>query len=122
MFFSTSFMACCTILAPTSGFSMPNDVMAAIINIIAYVCSALVVDDLDVYCTLAGSNQLNVPCYMIMKNEFLFNCALLTNSRKNYADTQALQEGNIIPDNQKARMAIMGLTIYSPLIMVTWCL
>lgn len=91
---------------------IPQDTLRyAIINIVAYVCSALIVDYLDKYCTLAGSNQPSVPCYMIMKNEFLFNRALLTDNRKNYADIQTLQEGNIIPDNQKARMAIMGLPI-----------
>lgn len=91
---------------------IPQDTLRyAIINIIAYVCSALIVDYLDVYCTLAGSNQPSVPCYMIMKNEFLFNCALLTDNRRNYADVQTLQEGNIIPDNQKARLAIMGLPV-----------
>ena len=53
------------------------------------------------------------------KNEFYFATALLTPNRKNYADLQILQEGNIIPED--SRMAIMGL-IGSPFIMVTWCL
>jgi hypothetical protein len=43
--------------------------------------------------------------------------ALLTDNRRNYADAQALQEGNIIPDTMDARMAIMGL-ISGPLIIV----
>ena len=51
--------------------------------------------------------------------EFYFATALLTPNRKNYADLQILQEGNIIPED--SRMAIMGL-IGSPFIMVTWCL
>ena len=46
---------------------------------------------------------------MIMKNEFYFLSALLTPSRRNYADVQAVQEGNIIPEDE--RLAIMGLPI-----------
>ena len=101
---------------------IPQDSLKySIINIIAYVCSALVVDYLAEYTKLTGSYVEGVKCRMIMKNEFYFLRALLTDNRRNYADAQALQEGNIIPDTMKARMAIMGLNS-SPLIMVTWCL
>ena len=89
---------------------IPQDSLRySIINIIAYVCSNLVVDYLDRYCTSANSNQETVPCYMVMKNEFLFASALVTDAKKNYANVQDLQEGNVIPNNKKARMAIMGL-------------
>ena len=43
--------------------------------------------------------------------EFYFLRALLTPNKRNYADYQLLQEGNIIPEEE--RMAIMGL-ISSP--------
>ena len=46
---------------------------------------------------------------MIMKNEFYFLRALLTANRRNYADAQLLQEGNIVPEG--SRLAIMGLPI-----------
>ena len=91
---------------------IPQDSLKySIINIIAYVCSALVVDYLAEYTKLTGSYVEGVKCRMIMKNEFYFLRALLTDNRRNYADAQALQEGNIIPDTMNARMAIMGLPI-----------
>ena len=58
---------------------------------------------------------------MIMKNEFYFLRAMLTESRRNYADIQGLQEGNIIDKGIKTQLAIMGL-ISSPFITVMWCL
>lgn len=83
----------------------------AIINIIAYICSDLIVDYLAEYCKLAGSYEEGVKCRMVMKNEFYFLRAMLTESRRNYADVQALQEGNIIPKGIKSQLAIMGLPI-----------
>ena len=41
--------------------------------------------------------------------EFYFLRALLTPNRRNYADLQALQEGNIVPESE--RLAIMGLKL-----------
>ena len=43
------------------------------------------------------------------KNEFMFLRALLSKSKRNYLDYQILQEGNIIPENE--RLAIMGMPI-----------
>lgn len=86
-----------------------EDLKYAIINIIAYVCSDLIVDYLNEYSKLAGSYVEGVKCRMVMKNEFYFTRALLTNNRRNYADLQLIQEGNIIPEGE--RMAIMGLPI-----------
>lgn len=81
----------------------------SIINIIAYICSDLIIDYLNEYTKLTGSYVKGVPCRMIMKNEFYFLRALLTVNRRNYADIQLIQEGNIIPEN--SRMAIMGLPL-----------
>ena len=83
----------------------------SIINLLAYVCSDLVVDYLTEYTKHTGSYADGVKCRMVMKNEFFFASCLLTNNRRNYADVQILQEGNIIPDKQKTRLAIMGLPI-----------
>lgn len=80
----------------------------SIINIIAYVCSDLVVDYLREYTKLTGSYEEGVKCRMIMKNEFYFLSALIA-GRRNYADLQLLQEGNVIPPDN--RMAIMGMPI-----------
>ena len=83
----------------------------SIINIIAYICSNLVVDYLAKYCRYAGSERDDgTKCFMVMKNEFTFKSVLLTNHRRNYADIQEVQEGNMIPNSQKARLAVMGLT------------
>ena len=41
--------------------------------------------------------------------EFYFLSALLTPNRRNYADIQSLQEGNLIPESE--RLAVMGLPI-----------
>lgn len=91
---------------------VPQDTLKyAIINIIAYICSDLVVDYLAEYCKLTGSYEEGTKCRMIMKNEFYFLRAMLTVSRRNYADVQALQEGNIIPKGIKSQLAIMGLPI-----------
>lgn len=101
---------------------VPQDILKyAILNIIAYVCSDLVVDYLGEYCKLAGSAQEGVKTKMIMKNEFTFERVMLTENRRNYADIQTLQEGNVIPKGIKSQLAIMGLTS-SPFITVMWCL
>ena len=94
------------------GKIIPQDSLKySIINIIAYVCTELVVDYLARYCRNAGSEQPGVPCKMVMKNEFYFLSACITSNRRNYADVQVIQEGNVIPDKQSARLAIMGLPI-----------
>ena len=91
---------------------IPQDSLRySIINIIAYVCSKLIVDYLSVYCKLAGSYQSKNDCIMIMKNEFLFNTILLTDNRRNYSSLVALQEGNIVPQTKKASLTIAGLPI-----------
>lgn len=90
---------------------IPQDSLRySIINLMGYICSDLVVDYLNEYTKLTGSYDENMKCRMIMKNEFLFSRVLLTVNRRNYADLQVLQEGNIIPED-KRRMAIMGLPI-----------
>lgn len=78
----------------------------SIINIIAYVCSNLVVDYLDRYCKACGSGD-GGKCKMVMKNEFLFARAMLTDNRRNYASFQELQEGKVIPKNKA--LAVAGL-------------
>jgi hypothetical protein len=67
------------------------------------------VDYLSEYTKLTGSYEEGRKCKMIMKNEFLFQRILLTRHRRNYANIQKLQEGNIVPES--ASMAIMGMPI-----------
>jgi len=91
---------------------IPQDSLKySIINIIAYICSDLIVDYLDRYCIRAGSSAPKTHSKMIMKNEFLFKRLMLTPNKKNYASLQLLQEGNVIPNNQKARLGVSGLPI-----------
>lgn len=89
---------------------IPQDSLRySIINIAAYICSALVVDYLCEYTKLTGSYVEGTKCRMIMKNEFLFQRILLTPHRRNYANIQKLQEGHLVPDSNS--MAIMGMPI-----------
>lgn len=77
----------------------------AIINIIAYICSDLVVDYLTEYTKLTGSYVEGVKNRMIMKNEYLMSRVMLTESRRNYAANNLLQEGNIIPEGKGVTIA-----------------
>lgn len=89
---------------------IPQDILRyAIINIIAYVCSDLIVDYLAEYCKLTGSYREGTQCSMIMKNEYLMSRVMLTESRRNYAANNLLQEGNIIPTGKGVTIA--GLQI-----------
>lgn len=84
----------------------------SIINIIANICSKLILEYMEKYAM--NSNTLGVPgsnrkCLLIQKNEFLFKRAAVCEGKKHYADKQEIQEGNMIPDNKDAAMAVMGL-------------
>lgn len=84
----------------------------SIINIIANICSRLILDYMEKYAK--NSNTLGVPgsdrkCLLIQKNEFLFKRAAVCDGKKHYADIQEIQEGNMVPNNMDASMAIMGL-------------
>lgn len=74
----------------------------SIVNILSYIVSQFILD----YMVLFGENYNTMnnhdrKCLLIMKNEFLFKSLLLTESKKNYASLQLLQEGCIIPENQQ---------------------
>ena len=86
----------------------------SIINIIANICSRLILEYMEKYCM--NSNSLGVPgsnrkCLMIQKNEFLFKRAAVCEGKKHYADIQEIQEGNMVPQTMKAAMAVMGLEL-----------
>ena len=91
---------------------VPQEILRfSIINILGYICSALVVDYLDQYCRNTGSYEEGTKCRMVMKNEFLFERIMLTENRRNYAAMQELQEGNIIPKGKSTQLQIQGLPI-----------
>ena len=86
----------------------------SIINIIANICSRLILDYMEKYAK--NSNTLGVPgsnrkCLLIQKNEFLFKRAAVCEGKKHYADIQEIQEGNMVPQNMNAAMAVMGLEL-----------
>ena len=89
---------------------VPQDCLKySIINIIAYICGKLVIDYLEQYSKNTLSYKEGKVCELVMKNEFTFLRALLSKSKRNYLDYQVLQEGNIIPEDE--RLAIMGMPI-----------
>lgn len=91
---------------------IPQDALRySIINILSYACSNFITDYLNRYCEICGSHRESIPSVMSMKTEFTFESILLTANQRNYASVMSLQEGNPIPDNQKARLTLAGLQI-----------
>lgn len=89
-----------------------NNLRFSIINIIAYISGNLCNDYIVEYTKGNHSYQGDdVKCLLYLKNEFLFNRALLTPNKKNYTTIRQLQEGVIIEQNQKASMDIKGMSI-----------
>jgi hypothetical protein len=88
-----------------------TNVRFTIINILAFVLDRLINDYMIEYCKKnysvkdnnneIGIHDLNRPCKIIMKNEFLFKRLLTTAAKKNYASIVELQEGNLIPENKQ---------------------
>ena len=71
----------------------------SIINIMSHIIGKLCVDYMRRYAINSHSVDKNRPdCLLILKNEFYFERVLNTDNKKNYADIQRLQEGNIVPD------------------------
>ena len=93
--------------------TIPQDGLRfTIINIMAYVLSALINDYMDEYCKNSNSLVPGRDCLMRMKNEFLFKRVLISaENKKNYASKQELQEGNLIPDDISTALDIKGLTM-----------
>lgn len=89
-----------------------NNLKFAIINMIAYISGNLCNDYMVEYTKGNHSWQgEDVKCLLYLKNEFLFNRALLTMNKKNYATIRQLQEGVVIVQNQDKSMDIKGLPI-----------
>lgn len=81
----------------------------SIINILGYTLSRLLQTLFLNYTKISNSYSPDKPCLIIMKNEFLFRRALLTDGKKNYATIQEVQEGNMVPPEKQ--LDIKGLQI-----------
>ena len=83
----------------------------SIINIMAYIISQLIGDYMQILAEHYNTYERDGKrkCLIIMKNEFLFKRALVTNAKKNYASIQELQEGNKIPPDKA--LDIKGMQI-----------
>lgn len=88
-----------------------NNVRYSILNIIAYIGGNLCNEYIEEFTKTTHSWKEGRKCLMYLKNEFTFYRALLTDSKKNYATIQEVQEGNIIPQVQKTALDIKGLPI-----------
>ena len=99
----------------------PNQsVRLTIINILGYVLDRLINDYMIQFCknnhSVKDSNdtmfshELNRPCKIIMKNEFLFKRVLMTTVKKSYASIMELQEGNFVPEDKQ--LDVKGIEVF----------
>ena len=89
-------------------FVVNNKLKFSIINIMAFICSQLINDYMLAYTKSNHSYADGKECLIIMKNEFTFGTAMLTDQKKHYASIQQVQEGNII-NGGTGMMDIKGL-------------
>ena len=81
----------------------------SIVNMLSYILSELILDYMFLFGENYNAQTDNRKCLLIMKNEFLFRSMFITSGKKNYADLQLLQEGNIIPEDKQ--LDIKGMPI-----------
>lgn len=87
---------------------LPQDYLRySIINIMGYVIDVLVNDYLLKFTKNNHSFAEGKDCKIILKNEFTFTRILMSLVKKAYASMMGIQEGNVIPEDQK--LAITGI-------------
>lgn len=81
---------------------LPEDnVRFSIINMMSYALTRLVNEYMITLTKRSGSYAEGKECKLWAKNELLMKRSLITESKKNYASIQELQEGNRIPKNKQ---------------------
>lgn len=82
----------------------PNDnVRYSIINILAFVLDRTVNDYMEKFCenTHSLKPEYHDKCRILAKNEFTFLRLMMTMVKKNYASLIAVQEGNLVPEDEQ---------------------
>ena len=82
----------------------PNDnVRYSIINILAFVLDRTVNDYMEKFCENNHSlkPEYHDKCRILAKNEFTFLRLMMTMVKKNYASLIAVQEGNLVPEDEQ---------------------
>ena len=81
---------------------LPQDgVRHSIINIMSYALDKINNDYMERYTKNMFSWAEGKKCKIILKNEFTFKRAVLTEVKKSYATLQEIQEGNIVPEEKQ---------------------
>ena len=73
----------------------------SIINVMAYCLDILINDYMEKFTINNHSYSEDRKCKILMKNEFTFLRILMTLVKKHYASLQAVQEGNIVPEDKQ---------------------
>ena len=81
---------------------LPQDgVRHSILNIMSYALDKINNDYMERYTKNMFSWTEGKKCKIILKNEFTFKRAVLTEVKKSYATLQEIQEGNIVPEEKQ---------------------
>ncbi len=89
---------------------LPQDNLRySIINILAYTLDKVINEYMIEFTKNNHSYRGDKECKIILKNEFLFKRALLTDVKKSYATIQEIQEGNMIKQEIDTALDIKGI-------------
>lgn len=72
----------------------------SIINILGYCTGRMVNDFMAKYAQNSNSDRPDVPCLLVLKNEFTYYRLLIMAAKKHYGGKLVLQEGNKVPESK----------------------
>lgn len=81
----------------------------SILNILGYCTGNMVNDFMAKFAENSNTKRDNVPCLLVLKNEFTYYRILTMPAKKHYGGKLVLQEGNRVPDNMKASLDVKGI-------------